>query len=48
VDGSGRDRGTSDDVSGAVRDVEEGVVLRVVEDRPGKLWGWGTWDKRSR
>jgi len=48
VDGSGRDGGASDDISRAVRDVEEGVVLRVVKDRPGELRGWGTWDKRSR
>jgi len=48
VDGSGGDGGTGDDVSGAVRDVEEGVILQVVKDRPGKLGGWGMWDKRSR
>jgi len=47
VDGSGGDGDTSDDISGAVRDVEEGVILRVVEDRPGKFGGWGMWDKRS-
>jgi len=38
------DRSTSDDISGAVRDVEEGVILWVVKDRPGKFGGWGTWD----
>ena len=42
-----RDGGTDDDVSRAVRDVEEGVVFWVVEDRPGEFGGWGTWDKRS-
>jgi len=47
VDGSRRDGGTSDDISGAVGDIEEGVVLWVVKDRPGKLRGWGMWDKRS-
>ena len=39
------DRSTGDNVSRAVRDVEEGVVLRVVKDRPGELRGWGMWDK---
>jgi len=38
------DRNTGDDVGGAVRDVEEGVVLWVVKDRPSKLRGWGTGD----
>ena len=47
VDGSGGDRGTGDDVSGAVRDVEEGVILRVVKDRPGEIGGWGTWDRSN-
>ena len=42
------DGSTGNDVGRAVRDVEEGVVLQVVEDRPGELRGWGTWDKRSR
>ena len=41
------DGGTSDDISGAVRDVEEGVIFWVVKDRPGELRGWGTGDKRS-
>jgi len=44
VDGSGGDGGTGDNVSGAVRNVEEGVILQVVKDRPGELGGWGTWD----
>jgi len=43
----GGDRGAGDDIGGTVRDVEEGVILRVVKDRPGELGGWGTWDKRS-
>ena len=37
-----RDRGTSDDIGGAVWDVEEGVLFRVVKDGPSELWGWGT------
>jgi len=41
VDGSGRDGGTSDDIGRAVGDVEEGVVLQVVKDRPGEL-SWTT------
>jgi len=48
VDGSRGDRGTGDNVSRAVRDVGEGVILQVVKDRPGELRGWGAWDKRSR
>jgi len=43
-----RDGGAGDDIGRAVRDVEEGVVLWVVKDRPGKFGGWGSWDKRSR
>jgi len=43
-DGSGGDGGTGDDVSGAVRDVEEGVIFRVVKDGPSELRGWGTGD----
>jgi len=39
------DGSTGDDISRAVRDIEEGVVLQVVEDRPGELGGWGTWDR---
>jgi len=46
-DGGGRDRGTSDNVCGAVGDVEEWVVLWIVKDRPGELGGWGTWGNRS-
>jgi len=48
VDGSGRDGGTSNNISGAIGDVKEGVVLWVVKGRPGELRGWETWDKRSR
>jgi len=43
----GGDRGAGDNIIGAVGDVEEGVILWVVEDRPGKFGGWGTGDKRS-
>ena len=43
-DGGRGDRGTGDNIGGAVRDVEEGVILRVVEDRPSELRGWGTGD----
>jgi len=46
-DGSRGDRGTGDDVSGAVGDVEEGVIFRVVKDRPGELGGWGAWDRSN-
>ena len=42
------DGGTGDDVCGAVWDVEEGVIFRVVKDGPGKLRGWGTWDRDNR
>jgi len=42
------DRNTGDDIGGAVGDIEEGVVLWVVKDRPSELRGWGVWDKRSR
>ena len=44
----GGDGSTGDNVGGAVRDVEEGVIFWVVKDRPGELRGWGMWDKRSR
>ena len=47
MDGGGGDRDTGDDISGAVRDIEEGVVLWVVKDRPSEFRGWGTGDKRS-
>jgi len=40
------DGGTGDDINGAVGDVEEGVVFRVVKDRPGEFGGWGTWNNR--
>jgi len=46
-DGGGEDGSTGDNIGGAVRDVEEGVVLWVVNDRPSKLGGWGTRDERS-
>jgi len=42
----GGDGGTSDDVCGAVGDVEERVVLWVVKDRPGEFGSWGTWNDR--
>jgi len=44
VDRSEGDRGTGDDVGRAVRDVEEGVIFRVVKDGPSELRGWGTGD----
>ena len=47
-DWGGRDRGTGDNVGGTVWDVEEGVVLWVIEDRPSELGGWGTWDRSNR
>jgi len=43
-DGGGRDGGTGNDVGGAVQNVEEGVVLWVIKDGPGKFGGWGTRD----
>jgi len=46
-DWGGRDRGTGDNVGRTVRDVEEGVVLWVIEDRPSELRGWGTWDRSN-
>jgi len=42
----GGDRSTGDDVGRAVRDVEEGVVLWVVKDRPSEFGGWGTGNDR--
>jgi len=45
-DGGGGDRGTGDNVCGAVGDVEEGVVFWVVKDRPGEFGSWGTWNDR--
>jgi len=41
------DGSTSDDVHRAVRDIEEGIVLWVVKDRPSELGSQGAWDKRS-
>jgi len=46
-DRGGGDRGAGNDISGAVRDIKEGVVFRVVKDRPSELGGWGMGDKRS-
>jgi len=43
----GGDWSTGDNVRGAVGNIEEGVILWVVKDRPGKFGGWGTGDKRS-
>ena len=43
----GGDRSTGDNVCGAVGDIEEGVIFRVVKDGPSKFRGWGTGDKRS-
>ena len=37
---SGGDRGTGDDIGGAVRNVEEGEVLNIVKSGPDKLWRW--------
>jgi len=44
VDRSRGDRGTGDDISRAVRDVEEGVIFWVVKDGPSELGGWGMGD----
>jgi len=38
------DGNTGDNVGGAIRDVEEGVIFLVVEDGPSELGGWGMWD----
>jgi len=43
-DGGRRDGGTGNDVGRAVRNVEEGVVLLVIKDGPGKFGGWGMRD----
>jgi len=40
------DRGTGDDIGGAVGDIEEGVVFWVVKDRPGEFGSWGMWNNR--
>jgi len=42
------DGGAGDDIVWAIRDVEEGVVFRVVKDRPGGLGGRGMWDRSNR
>jgi len=47
VDRSGGDGGTGDNVRGAVRDVEEGILFLVVEDGPSKLRSWGMWDRNN-
>jgi len=47
-DWGGGDGGTGDDIGRTVGGVEEGVVFRVVKNRPSELGGWGTGDKRSR
>ena len=44
----GGDGGAGDDISRIVRDVEEGVIFRVVKDWPGKLRGGGKWDRSNR
>jgi len=46
-DGGGRDGSTGDDVHGAVGDVEEGIIFRVVKDGPSELRGWGTGDRNN-
>ena len=46
-DWGGGDGGASDDISGAVGDVEEGVIFQVVKDRPGELGSGGTWDRSN-
>jgi len=45
-DWGGGDGGTGDDIGGAVRGIEEGVVFWVVKDRPGEFRSWGTWNDR--
>ena len=40
-DWGGGDRGTSDDVGGTVRDVEEGEVFNVVKSGPDRSGRWG-------
>jgi len=37
---SGGDGATNDNISGAVRDIEEGVVFQVVKGGPDKFWRW--------
>ena len=43
-DWGGGDGGTGDDVYGAIGDVGEGVIFRVVKDGPNELRGWGMGD----
>jgi len=43
-DWGGGDGGASDDIGGAVWDVGEGIVFRVVKDGPSKFGGWGMRD----
>jgi len=43
-DWGGGDGGTGDNVHGAVRDVEKGVIFWVVKNGPSELRGWGTGD----
>jgi len=47
-DGGGRDGGTGDDIGGTVWNVEEGVILEVVKNRPSKFGSGGTWDRDNR
>jgi len=42
-DWGGGNGGAGDDVSGAIRDVKEGIIFWVVKDGPGEFGGWGTW-----
>ena len=44
-DGGGGNGGTGDNISGAVGDIEEGIILWVVKVGPGELRGGGTWDR---
>ena len=44
-DRGGGNRGTGDNISGAVRNIEEGIILWVVKDGPGELRGGGTWGR---
>ena len=46
-DWGGRDGSAGNDISGAVGDVKEGIIFRVVKGRPGKFGGWGTWDRSN-
>ena len=42
------DRGTGDNIHGAVGDVKEGVFFWVVKDGPSEIRGWGTWNRDDR